>query len=81
MRMNEQIIDQVQNVFRRVFHNSHLEIKVTDTAHSIPGWDSLTHMTLINELEIDFKITFTFEEVSSFKNIGDMIHLISKKLS
>jgi acyl carrier protein len=49
--MNEQIIDQVLNVFRRVFHNPHLEIKVADTANSIPGWDSLTHMTLINELE------------------------------
>lgn len=79
--MNEQIFSEVEHVFRKVFHNQKLEINAADFAGSIPGWDSLTHMTLINELEDYFKITFTFEEVRDFKNAGDIINLISKKLS
>jgi acyl carrier protein len=79
--MNDEVFKQVASVFRMVFKRPELLIRPEDTAADIAGWDSLTHMTLINELEIFFKITFTFEEVTSFKNTGDLVELVSKKIS
>ena len=79
--MNKEVFNGVNNVFRKVFQNPRLEIKPVDAASDIPGWDSLTHMTLINELETFFQITFTFDEVRELKNIGDILNLISKKTS
>jgi len=79
--MDEVIFDKVQNVFRQVFQNPALHIEPAYTAQDIAHWDSLTHMTLIAALEEFFSITFTFEEVTAFNNINDIVNLISKKTS
>jgi len=79
--MQENLFLKIQQVFRLVFQDTNLEIKANDAAGEIDGWDSLTHMTLINELEKNFKIVFTFEEVINFKNINDIVNVVSKKLS
>jgi acyl carrier protein len=79
--MNETLLDKIQDVFRKVFENPDLGIYPDTTANDITGWDSLTHMTLISELESHFDITFTYEQVNKFNNVGDMIDLISQKIN
>ena len=79
--MNTELMNKVQEVFRNVFQDPSLLIEPGYSAKDIRGWESLTHMTLIAELESRFGITFTFEEVSKFKTIGDMVQCISGKLN
>jgi acyl carrier protein len=79
--MNTTLMNQVQQVFRNVFQDPSLHIEPGFSASDIRGWESLTHMTLIAELESFFGIAFTFEEVSKFKTIGDMVQCISDKLN
>ncbi|MGI9317927.1 MAG: acyl carrier protein [bacterium] len=50
-------------------------------ASVIPGWDSVAHINLILNIEMKFGITFTSQELSSFKNVGDLCGLIEKKVS
>jgi len=77
--MSDWPLDEVQEVFRKVFQRPGLVVERRSTADSIDGWDSLTHMRLISALENRFDIVFTFAEVSSFDNVGDMIEVIIKK--
>lgn len=79
--MNPEIISKLQNVFRMVFQDNNLEININYTAKDIPGWDSLTHMTLINAIEQTFGIIFTFDEVTQFQNINDIVKLLEKNLN
>ena len=74
------MLDRLQNVFRVVFQNSQLTIIESTTANEIKMWDSLTHLELIAAVESEFKIQFSFNEVMSFKNVGDMLLLIELKL-
>lgn len=71
----------LQEVFRKVFENNTIVITEQITANDINGWDSLTHMTLINEIEQHFKVEFSFNEVSSFNTVGDMMKCIEEKLN
>ncbi len=77
--MNTELLERLQIVFRNVFRDPALVISPEYTAADIPGWESLTHMMLISETEAFFSVTFTFEEVSKFKTIGDMVQLIAEK--
>jgi acyl carrier protein len=79
--MHEKVFEELKQVFKKVFHDPMLSIALTDAAKDVAGWDSLTHMMLINEIELHFKIVFSFEEVTSFKSVNDMVDLISKKLT
>lgn len=78
--MQEQIKQEVQAIFRKVFLNPEIILLDKNTADDIDGWDSLTHLELITELETHFNLHFTFDEVMSFENVGQMIYCISKKL-
>jgi acyl carrier protein len=49
------------------------------TANDIDGWDSITHMKLIGAIEEKFQTDFSYKEVMSLKNIGDLIELVKSK--
>ena len=78
--MSDKIHSELQQVFRSVFDNNAIVITEETTAKDIDGWDSLTDMTLINDIEQHFKIEFSFNEVSNFKKVGDIINTIRKKV-
>ena len=73
-------MEKLQNIFRIVFEDDTIILRPEMTAEDIDMWDSLTHMTLIAEIEDAFGFRFSFDVVHSFQNVGDMAKAI-KELS
>jgi acyl carrier protein len=48
-------------------------------AHEVPGWDSLSHVNLICEVEREFGIRFRPSEVVQLENVGDLDALVRSK--
>jgi acyl carrier protein len=67
-------------VFCQVFRNPELQITASSDASSIQGWDSLTHIELITSIELRFGLSFSFNEVLGFRNVGDMLKCIDAHL-
>lgn len=76
---NQEIIEKLNGVFSDVFDE---EIVVTPqtTASDIEDWDSLTHITLISEVEDAFNAKFSMKEVMGMQNVGEMIDIIQKRI-
>ena len=70
---------RVQNVFRDVFDEDTLELQEGMTAADVENWDSLTHINLIVGIEREFKVKFTTAEVTSLKNVAELVALVNKK--
>ncbi|MEK6628249.1 MAG: acyl carrier protein [Bdellovibrionota bacterium] len=66
-------------VFCRIFN---IDLILTDemTARDVPEWDSLAHIGLIIEIEDEFGLKFTVDDISDLKNVGEMIELVDRKL-
>ncbi len=77
----QEIYAQVNDVFATVFKRNNITVSADTTAADIDGWDSLTHMLLIDSVEKHFGIKFKLMEVMKFNNVGDMIVTIHKKLA
>lgn len=75
MTENE-VFESLTRIFRRVFDDKRLVIDRNTTADDIDDWDSLEHITLISAVEKEFKVRFTMKEVSSMKNVGEMVDII-----
>lgn len=75
----QEIYSKLNEVFSDVFDE---DIVVTDetTAADIEDWDSLTHITLISEVEDTFGIHFSMNAVLSMKNVGEMVDAIEKNI-
>jgi acyl carrier protein len=77
MTVNE-IYSRLEEVFEEVFDR---KIKLTPetTANDVDDWDSLTHITLISVVEGEFGMKFKMKEVSSMKNVGEMVSIIAER--
>jgi len=73
--------DRLNQVFREVFDNDDINIALDTTANDIDGWDSLSHVNLIVAIETKFNIRFSNKELMTFKNVGDLLNCISKKIT
>lgn len=74
-----QILAEVQEIFRDVLDNEEIELQDATTADDVEEWDSLTHIQLIVAIEKHFKIKFTSKEILSWQNVGQMIDCIAAK--
>ena len=79
MKNQDQILKELNQIFHTVFKDSSLTVTANTTADDIRGWDSLTHMMLIDAVEKHFAIEFSYNEVMDFENVGDMVRKIEEK--
>ena len=77
----EEIFNNVQDIFRDIFDEDGLVLSISTNSESIEDWDSLNHINLISAIEKNFNIKFSLGEMLLFKNVGDMIELIEKKIN
>tara|TARA_B100000787_G_C16122023_1_gene263158 strand:- start:415 stop:654 length:240 start_codon:yes stop_codon:yes gene_type:complete len=79
--MNDiEILKNLSNIFKDVMEDENLIIDKSFTAKDIDGWDSLTHIMLIFEIEKNFEIKFLSSEMTSWSNIGEIVMSIKSKL-
>lgn len=49
-------------------------------AYEVPGWDSLSHISVLVAVEKEYSIRFKTIEVLRLKNLGDLQRLIDAKI-
>jgi acyl carrier protein len=76
---DEQILVRLTDVFRDVFDRYDLVLTQSTTADQVNGWDSLMNVRIFVATEMEFGMRFDTAEISSLRNVGDLIRLISAK--
>ncbi len=75
-----EVSGKVRQIVISVLKHEKFEMRDDLTAADVDGWDSLTHMTIITEIEEAFGIKFKLKELNKLKNMGSLIDLIQSKL-
>jgi acyl carrier protein len=76
----EQILLELNEIFKEIFEDDSIELTEETTANDIEDWDSLTHITIISEVEEHFDMKFEMKDVIGMKNIGEMIDIIGENI-
>ena len=79
MEKNE-IIDKIKNILIVTLKHENFEMKDEMSAADVDGWDSLTHMAIITQIEKVFQIKFKLKELNKLNNLGNLVELISSKI-
>ena len=72
------ILEMIQPVFRDIFDDETLTVSAETVAADIEDWDSFAQMQIVMGVEDMFGISFSTEEVTEFKNVGDIVKTIEK---
>lgn len=78
--IREKITEKLQMIFRDVFDDETIVLFDEMTSSDVEDWDSLSHINLISDIEAQFGITFTTDEILNTKNVGEFIKIIEEKL-
>ena len=76
----EDVLIKVREAFVLVLEHENFELKDETTADDVDGWESITYMMIIGEIEKSFDIKFKLMALMSMDNIGDLIRAIEKEL-
>lgn len=74
-----EIYTRLDRVFQDVFDDDSIHVSANTTANDIEDWDSLEHITLISVVEREFRMKFKMGEISSMKNVGEMVSIIASR--
>ncbi len=76
----EEVMKKLNEIFCDLFDDDDIVLTDATTADDIDEWDSLEQINIINECETVFNIRFNMQEVTSLKNVGEMVDIITAKL-
>ena len=68
--------EKVLNIIKRVFELTDVRSDVSQS--NCVKWDSLNHLNLVLEVEMEFDISFSPEEITEIKNFSDLLNAIEK---
>ncbi len=72
----EEIYKNLDEVFQDVFDDESIHVTDETTADDIEDWDSLEHINLVVAIENKFGMKFNMSEVTTMKNVGEMVDII-----
>lgn len=80
MMTDQEILSNLSAIFAKIFMDETIQVSATTTAADILGWDSLSHVSLISQIEQHFNFQFDIDDIVSMKNVGDMVSIIKKNI-
>ncbi len=78
--MEKEIYERLNKVFRDVFDDESIVVKPETTSADIEDWDSLEHINLVVAVEQEFGMKFNMKEVTTMKNVGEMVDIIISRI-
>ena len=79
--MNQEAIKaKVKAAFVEVLEHDNFELLPETTAKDVEGWESITHMMIISEIEKAFNIKFKLMDLMNMNNVGDLLRTIEAEI-
>ncbi|WP_396601140.1 acyl carrier protein [Algibacter sp. R77976] len=75
----ENILKTITQSFVKVLEHDNFTLTESTTANNVDGWESITHMMIITDIEKTFNIKFKLMDLMSMENIADLISTIQKE--
>ena len=76
---NEQLISsQVRSIVADALNLEFDEISLKSSKEEFPEWDSMTYLTIVSNIEDEFDISISGENIDKFGSIPQIINEINK---
>ena len=78
--MNEKyIMNKLQEIFKDIFGDNSIIIEKSTNPNDIEGWDSITHISVLEAVQDEFKFKLTLDEMIELSSVGKIMDIITQK--
>ncbi len=71
-------LERLNDVFNRAF-DVKVNINNQTDKKNLDSWDSFNHLNLIVEIESEYSIKFSINEINSISSVKDILNLLDEK--
>lgn len=72
--------EKVFEIIAKVCETENSNVALESTIGDFPGWDSMGHLTILQQVEEEFDINFEPEEMMELEDANDIVKAIESKL-
>ena len=72
-------MEKFNKIVGKIFNLKIEDIKDSMSSKDIPDWDSMNYLLFIADLEKEFDVAFTMDEVLNAKSLGEIKALVKAK--
>lgn len=74
------MLEKVVDVLKKTLDlDEKTDISIQTKMEDIPEWDSFGQVSLLSELEKEFKIKFSFDEMIAINSVASILEILEKK--
>lgn len=74
------MLEKIVDVMRRTLDmDEKTDISIHTKMEDVPEWDSFGQISLLSELEKEFQIKFSFDEMIAINSVESILHVLEKK--
>lgn len=74
------VMEKLEQIFQTVFNDSQIHLEKDMGPETIEGWDSLSQIILVEEIEKEFNISIDLDDALGVKTVGDFLIIIEQEL-
>lgn len=74
------IMKKLEQIFQTVFNDFQVHLEKDMGPEKIEGWDSLSQIILVEEIENEFNISIDLDDALGVKTVGDFLLIIEQAL-
>ena len=75
----KEIMAELEKIFAEALQEEQVTLSDETTAADVEGWDSVSNMIIISEVEKHFGLKLKLREIIRMKNVGALCDLIVEK--
>ena len=76
----QEVLHKIQRAFEKILEHNNFQLEDQTSAKDVDGWDSITHMMIITEIEELYQIKFKLMDLMSMNTISDLIRAVEKEV-
>jgi acyl carrier protein len=73
------IVGKIQSIVRDVLDDESLSVTANTEAADVEGWDSLAHINIVSQIESEFGVRFSLDELARFSAVGKIVDALLQK--
>jgi acyl carrier protein len=73
----QDVLRTLTRVLRDILSDDNIVLTMDTRRDEVPNWDSLSYVTFVVTVELEFGVSFTVAEVESFPDVGSIVNRIA----
>ena len=74
----EEIVEKVKSIIEDVLEDEDVDVDINSTTENTEGWDSLSHILIMSDIEDEFEIDIPTNMMQKMKSVSEIVDFILK---